>query len=274
MKHEVRAIPPAPRRTRLRPLFAHRWPVLAIGGLATVLGLLVAWAMFLQAGGLPQDQARLDAGPVARATGTIGPIEAPLLWNGQRWQRVSYEFAWNGGTYTGSAFEPAGRFAGQDRVDIELLPDAPHVNRAKGGRLLFDLPWTHARFWLGLLVVPGALLLLGWLAGVFQLRQVLLHGDVSTGQVERIAAVRWMLPEMLRVDYTFRDHRAVIRHGRHWVRVHGELGARLLAQLASGKLEPMPVLHDRRLPQWNRMVLPLDFLAEPLAPSSLPHDVG
>jgi hypothetical protein len=274
MKHEVRAIPPAPRRTRLRPLFAHRWPLLAIGGLATVLGLLVAWAMFLQAGGLPRDQARLDQGPVARATGIIGPIDSPVLWNGQRWQLVSYKFVMDGHTFAGSSFGPAGRFAVEDRVDIELLPAAPHVNRVVGGRLLFDAPWTHARFWLGLLAVPGALLLLGWLAGVFQLRQVLLHGDVSTGQVEQVSAVRWMLPEMLRVDYTFRDHRAVIRHGRHWVRVHGELGARLIAQVQSGKLEPMPVLHDRRLPQWNRMVLPLDFLTDPAAVAELPHDVG
>jgi hypothetical protein len=41
----------------------------------------------------------------------------------------------------------------------------------------------------------------------------------------------------------------------------------LLAQLASGQLEAMPVLHDRRLPQWNRMVLPQDFLPAP-APAS------
>jgi hypothetical protein len=268
MKHEVRAIPPAPRRIRLRPLFAHRWPLLAIGGLATVIGLLVAWAMFLQAGGLPSQQARLEAGPVSRVTGSISHVDRPLTWQGSRWQRVSYTFLWQGGTRHGSSFGPAGRFAVQDAIDVDVLPDEPFVSRLAGGRLLFDPPWTHARFWLGLLAVPGALLLLGWLAGVFQLRQVLLHGDVSIGQVERIQPIRLLLPEMLRVDYTFRDHRARIRHGRHWVRLHGELGARLLAQLGSGQLEAMPVLHDRRLPQWNRMVLPQDFLPPPAAAST------
>ena len=61
------------------------------------------------------------------------------------------------------------------------------------------------------MAVPGGLLLLGWLAGVFQLRHVLVHGDVTVGVVHRIVRVPLVLPEMLRVDYTFRDHRAVTR---------------------------------------------------------------
>ena len=31
MRHEVRTIPPAPRLVRMRPLCAHRWPLLAVG---------------------------------------------------------------------------------------------------------------------------------------------------------------------------------------------------------------------------------------------------
>ena len=120
--------------------------------------------------------------------------------------------------------------------------------------------WLQARFWIATMAVPGVLILLGWLAGFFQLRQVLVHGDVSVGRVTAIANVRFVLPEMLRVTYEFRDHRAVTRMNSHWVRVHGHLGERLVKQMHTGWLEPMPVLHDRRLPQWNRMLLPRDFL--------------
>ena len=116
-----------------------------------------------------------------------------------------------------------------------------------------------------MLAVPGALLLVGWLAGVFQLRQVLVHGDVSIGVVHRVRRLPFVLPEMVRVDYTFRDHHAKTRHNHHWVRVHGELGARLLQQHEAGRYEEMPVLHDRRLPQWNRMLLSQDFLPPPPA---------
>jgi hypothetical protein len=55
----------------------------------------------------------------------------------------------------------------------------------------------------------------------------------------------------------------VTRHGHHWVRAHGELGARLTDQAERAAFEEMPVLHDRRLPQWSRMLLPQDFLPQP-----------
>jgi len=73
--------------------------------------------------------------------------------------------------------------------------------------------------------------------------------------------VRWLLPEVVAVYYEFRDHHAVMRPGRHWVRAHSILGARLIHQVHTGWFEPMPVLHDRRFPQWSRMVLAGDFLS-------------
>ncbi|CAN0501312.1 unnamed protein product, partial [Discosporangium mesarthrocarpum] len=121
--------------------------------------------------------------------------------------------------------------------------------------------WLYARFWLASAVAPGALILLGWLAGLFQLRRVLMHGDVSAGRVLGVRPVRWILPEMLVVQYEFRDHRATIRRNRHWVRAHGALGSRLLHHPSPRVNDALPVLHDRRLPQWNRILLPQDFLA-------------
>ncbi len=269
MRYEVRTIPPAPRAIRWRPLFAHRWLVFVLGGGMVVTGGLLAWLMFLQSGGKMSMGPRLERGPVARVEGTLTKVDPPRAWNGATWQNVSYRFEHelDGQTVRGfgGCFVPAGAWRIGDEVAVDVLAGDPNVSRVAGGVLHLDLDWLRARFWITVLAVPGGLLLLGWLAGVFQLRHVLVHGDVSIGVVHRVVRVPWVLPEMLRVDYTFRDHRATTRHGHHWVRAHGELGARLLQQQAARAFEEMPVLHDRRLPQWNRILLPHDFLPQPPA---------
>lgn len=259
MMHEVRSIPPAPRRIRLRPLFAHRWPLLAIGALLSIAGALLAWLMFLQAGGKPGDQRRLENGPTKLVPGRVMAVDHA---DGRARQQVHYRFEWSDQTRQGSSSAPVGAFLADTDIEVEVLLEEPGINAAKGTLLFVDHAWLTPRFWLGLLAVPGGLVLLGWLAGSFQLRQVLVHGDTTVGRVTAIEVVRGVLPEMLRVRYEFRDHRATLRKGSHWVRVHGELGARLLRQLRSARFESMPVLHDRRLPQWNRLMLPQDFLPQ------------
>ncbi|HEX6812502.1 MAG TPA: hypothetical protein VF384_12830 [Planctomycetota bacterium] len=256
----MRSIPPAPRRVRLRSLVGHRWPLLAIGSTLLVLGMLIAWLMFLQSGGKLSQGPLLDEGPAADVVGKITFVSEPLVWDGK--QEVRYDFHWNGVRLSGISFVAGGSCAVGDEVTIEVSTTDPNVSRVKGGVLYPDRAWLQARFWIGTMVVPGVVILLGWLAGFFQLRQVLVHGDVSVGRVTAIANVRFVLPEMLRVTYEFRDHRAVTRVNSHWVRVHGPLGSRLVRQMHTGWLEPMPVLHDRRLPQWNRMLLPGDFLPQ------------
>lgn len=267
MMHEVRSIPPAPRRVRLRPLLAHHWPLLGLGIVLTVLGSLFAWLMFLQQGGKFSIAPRLDAGPTVRVSGNVRGIDAPFEAAGRSWQRVKYQFTWRpdpqGYTSTvhGESFvEPAERLLG-DPVEVEVLAANPNESRIVGGILHMDRAWLHPRFWLVGMATPGALALLGWLTALFQLRHVLVHGDVSVGRVTAISPVRLLIPEMLRVTYEFRDHHAMLRRHSHWVRLHGELGTRLVKQMHTGWLEPMPVLHDRRLPQWNRMLLPQDFLS-------------
>ncbi|MEO6597041.1 MAG: hypothetical protein ABIP94_20035 [Planctomycetota bacterium] len=267
MKHEVRSIPPAPRRVRLQPLLAHRWPLLASGGALLVLGCLAAWLMFLQAGGKPSDQQLLQSGPVERAIGKVGTMEPAIRRDGQLWQRVHYTFAWRDGTLTGACFVPAGTRLRDTEAPVEVLRGQPQINCIEGGVLYMDRLWLQPGFWLGIMVVPGCLVLLGWAASFFQLRQVLVHGDVSVGRVTAVSPVSLVLPEMLCVVYEFRDHRATARRNRHWVRLHGALGARLSRQLQSGRFEEMPVLHDRRLPQWNRMLLPADFLPQVSRPA-------
>ena len=272
MMHEVRSIPPAPRRVRLKSLVAHRWPLLAIGGALVVLGCLIAWGMFLQSGGKMSDSFRLDHDPKGVVdNGHIISVKRAGTWDGRQWDEVRYSFPYTIPSETGPgvstnlsgrSFVAAGTYAEGSRVQIEVLVDQPDVSRVLGGILAQHREWLWARFWIVTIAVPGVLLLLGSLAGLFQLRQVLVHGDVSVGRVTRVANVRFVLPEMLRVTYEFRDHHAVVRSNSHWVRLHGQLGTRLVRQMHTGWLEPMPVLHDRHRPQWNRMLLPQDFLPQ------------
>jgi hypothetical protein len=269
MRHEVRTIPPAPRAVRWRPLFAHRWLLFAGGGGMVVTGGLLAWLMFLQSGGKMSAGPAIERGPVERVVGALTRVDPPRTWNGGSWQAVTYRFVHEldgqHATGYGGCFVPAGDWHEHELVDVDVLTSDPNVSCIAGGVLHGEFEWLRARFWITVMAVPGGLLLLSWLAGVFQLRHVLVHGDVSIGLVHRVVRVPWVLPEMVRVDYTFRDHRAVTRHNHHWVRAHGALGARLLQQANANAFEEMPVLHDRRLPQWNRMLLPQDFLPQPPA---------
>ncbi len=278
MMHEVRSIPPAPRRIRLRPLLAHRWPLLALGGAMCVLGSLVAWLMFLQMGGKFSDTARLDRGPCEVVAGKVLAIGVPFQDGGRTWSCVHYEFHWLANHHdlhlTGDSFVPTNAPAVGSSIEVEVLPEECNVNRIRGGVLLMDRGYLHPQSWFATVVAPGALLLLGWLAGAFQLRHVLVHGDVSVGYVIAVEPVPLVLPQMLRVDYRFRDHRAIARQNRHWVRVHGDLGARLLRPDRELGVEPLPVLHDRRQPDQSRLLLPQDFLPATTYPNDALSENG
>lgn len=260
MQNEVRSIPPAPRRVRLRPLIAHRWPLLAIAVPMVVLGSLIAWAMFLQSGGKFSLGPQLDAGTRVLAKGRVTEVHESVEFDGRPWNDVRYRFDYRDSNLYGGCFLEAGTVEVGDEVMIEVLESDPNVNRIEGGVLHIDRRWLHAQFWIVMLVTPGGLILLGWLAGMLQLRQVLAHGDVSVGKVLEVEPVPFVLPETLRVTYEFRDHRARLRKNRHWVRARGALGTRLQSWTKAARREALPVLHDRRLPHWNRMLLPEDFL--------------
>jgi len=262
MPHEVRSIPPAPRRVRLRPLLAHRWPLLAAGLPMVLMGSLIAWAMFLQSGGKFSLGPLLDAGPTQLANGAVTRVHDSVAFDGCDWNDVRYEFTYEGSTVYGGAFVEAGRYSVGDEVQVEVLERDPNINRAVGGTLHIDRRWLYAQFWIVILVAPGALILMGWLTGVARLRQVLVHGDVSVGKVLDVAPVPYLLPETLRVTYEFRDHRAQLRRNRHWVRARGALGARLRGWRPDGEAASLPVLHDRRVPHGNRLLLAADFLEQ------------
>lgn len=261
MMHEVRNIPAAPRRVRLGTVLAHRWPMALLGTFLVGVGGLLSWMLFLAAGAKPSDEHRLNEGPNAEAGGIVTRVqEEPVHVDGKLWQWVFYDFDYGDRQIGGASMAPNGIYAVGMTVTVELLPDEPNRNRIVGTILHVDRIWLAPGSWFALTVVPGALLILGWLAGVFHLRHVLVYGDVSSAQIVTCKPVRWLLPEMVAVTFQFRDHHAVVRSGRHWVRVHSTLGARLIRQIHTGWLEPMPVLHDRRFPQWSRMLLAADFM--------------
>ena len=87
----MRNIPPAPRRLRLRPLLAHRWPLWALGAIPTAVGVMVAWAMFLQSGGKFSLGPTLDRGPVETATAVVRQVNPPVDIDGRRREEVVYE---------------------------------------------------------------------------------------------------------------------------------------------------------------------------------------
>ena len=280
MQYEVRSIPPAPRRARWRPLLAHRWPLLVIGGVLVVLGSLIAWAMFLQSSGTLSWGQRLDAGQTKTVDGVVVEVRDTVRFEQQDWDDVHYLASWTVASTAdaapapanrtahevqlyGCSFVPSGRYHEGNVVPIEVLIEEPNVHRIQGGVLRADRRWLHAQFWMITLVIPGGLILLAWLTALLQLRQVLVHGDVSVGRVLVVQRVRYVLPEMLSVSYEFRDHRAGTRKNRHWVRARGALGQRLRNWSVHNPTEALPVLHDRRFPQWNRLLLPQDFLRPP-----------
>lgn len=260
--HEVRSIPAAPRRVRAGPILAHRWPMALIGGVMVAFGGLLSWMLFLAAGAKPSDQHWLDEGDTAEAPGVVTRVDESRIRapDGSWWQWVHYDFTYDGNQMSSASMAPADTCSAGMTVRVEVIPQAPRINRIVGSKLHFDRAWLEPESWIAAVVVPGALLLLGWLAGAFHLRHVLIYGDVSTGKVRRARPVPWLLPEVIEVTFEFRDHRAVLRRGRHWVRARSALGAQVQHQMHTGWFEPLPVLHDRRFPQWNRLVLARDFL--------------
>lgn len=267
---ELQGIPPAPRRVRLGALLACRWPLLATGALLVVYGCLWSLMLWFAAGGKPSEQTALDLGPVATTTGRIEAVDAPVEVGDRRLFRLTYRFSWGGTDWPAfKSFGTTPTFAVGDTVPIELLPGNPAVNRVVGTLLHVDLPILRPQAWLLVTVVPGGLMLLGWLASVFHLRRVIAYGDVGVATVTRIAPVRLVLPAVLRVDYEFKDHRAGLCRGRHWVRAHGALGVRLLRALQGCRIERVPVLHDRRHPEWSRLAQAEDFALAAATPDEV-----
>lgn len=268
---EVRKIPAAPRRVRGGPILAHRWPMAALGIFLSGFGGLLSWMLLLASGGKPSQQARLDAGPNEQIPAIVTKVVANTI-NGPppgRWQYVHYAFEFGEVRREGSSMAPFGKHHIGERVVIDIAPEAPGIHCILGGKCHFDRVLLRPETWLGIMVMPGLFLMFGYVTGTFRLRQVLVHGDVSTGKLLTTRPIRGVIPDSLLITFEFRDHRAVLRRGRHWVRARSSLGQLARRQVETGWFEPLPVLHDRKMSQWNRMVLAEDFLPTPVTETEL-----
>ena len=254
MFQEIRKIPPAPREVRWRAVLWHRWPVALLGFVFAVYGGVFTLMLYFAAGGKPSDGARLDReATIANAQVTdVRVVDAgdPGV------DLVSYRFEDAVGVLrNGQSYAERYLYEMHNRVEVEYLTDEAGINRIVGSRGLNLLPpWVEPSLFLGLLVLPGLLALGLWFQGVFDLKRMMSTGDVAVAEILEIRKQRLVLPSMLAVCYRFRDHRAIPRVGRHWVRARSALGE----ELSAGPTH-MPVLHHRRWPQFSRLALVCDF---------------
>ncbi len=253
MLQEIRKIPPAPREVRWRAVLWHRWPIALLGFVFAVYGGVFTLMLYFAAGGKPSDEARLDRGAstaVAEVTDVrVVDADDPGV------DEVFYRFEDAVGVFrTGHSYAERRLFEVSNQVTVEYLAAEPVKNRIVGTRLNLLPPWVQPSLFLGLLVLPGVLALGLWFQGVFDLKRMMSSGDVGVAEILEIRRQRLVLPSMLAVCYRFRDHRAIPRVGRHWVRARSELGEELATEPTH-----MPVLHHRRWPQFSRLALVCDF---------------
>ncbi len=269
---EVQLIPPAPRRVRWRKVLGYRWPLAAATFALSVYGGVITWLFFLANSFLFVEADRLE-------NSTRVPVDAVVraVTDGDRGdakvQRIDYEFYSEGHVFTGSCRVVDGAFREGMSVPIEYAAGNPNLSRVRDARIEVRARRFDPSNSFALLVVPGLLLGIAWLAGVMRLRSVLMHGDVGVATIVDVRRVRFCLPESLSVKFCFKDRRAVERTSRHWVRLHSPLGERLLAMQAEARVDKLPVLHDRRVPQHCRLVLPADFGGDlaPVDANALPR---
>ena len=259
MSHEVQQIPPTPRRVLWRAALAHRWPLAFVGFMLFVYGGLWTLMLFFHSQGKHKDDTDLDVA-ASLCSGTVfrtEQIEGRI--GGKRVERVHYTFTVPSsgtlpalGPQVSDCLAEVGRYAQDATVEVEYLPDRPQTNRIAGERIDLLGDWVSPSVRIS--VLPGFLILLLYFTGALRFRHVLRHGDVAVAHVTGVRHVRFVLPEMLSVDYEFRDHRARWRSAWHWVREHSELGGRL----REGAHE-LPVVHHRMRPWQSRLVEPGQF---------------
>ncbi len=269
--NEVQRIPPAPRRVSWRKVLGYRWPLAVATFVLLIYGGVMTWMFFLNNSSTVEDAARLASGTRVPVDGVVLVAQPPATGDlPVEHQRIEYSFHADGHQWEGHGETRHSALHERSAIAVEYLAGVPSLSRIVGAEVITRAPWFDPRDAFTLLVLPGLVVGLGYLAGVFHLRRVLAHGDVGLAQVELVRRVRFCLPESFAVRFTFRDHHARSRRGYHWVRAHSALGQRLLTMLRHGTHEKVPVLHDRRFPQHSRLVLPDDFSpdARPIDPAA------
>jgi hypothetical protein len=202
-------------------------------------------------GGKPADDLLLDQKSVV-VRGVVTKVEggtdgAPI--------RPSYRFeTLNGLVLNCRAFLEDPNLAVDDEIEIEYAPHVPNINRPVGGKIAMVLRLHMFFVWFFL---AGALSFTIWLAAIWRLRRRMVFGDIAVGSVLESRAIPYIMPTMLRVAYSYRDHTATERTASHWVRARSALGIRIQEHPRK-----IAVLHERRGRGISRLVMADDFVVE------------
>ncbi len=243
---------------RWRKVLGYRWPLAAAMFLLAVYGGVITWLFFLANSFLFVEADQLEHSQKVRVEAVVRAV-ADDSRGGEPVQRVDYEFYSEGHVFTGTCRIVGGAWREGMAVPVEYAGGNPNLSRVRDAHVEVRAKRFEASNTFALFVVPGLLLGVAWLAGVLRLRSVLMHGDVGVAMVLEVRRVPYCLPECLSVRFSFRDHSAKDRTSRHWARLHSPLGLRLLRMLEQDRMDKVPVLHDRNVPQHCRLVLPEDF---------------
>jgi hypothetical protein len=245
--------PPPPRFVRWRSCLVHRWLLGLLGGLALLDGVILAVVLGVVAGGvLPFDDLRLDEA-TGRADGIVTSVEttSPDLGR-ETLHRVHFRFRRpGGGDQAGTCYASGSAPDPGALVTIEFLADDPATCRIQGttraglGRL--------GSLLIGLVALPGFVLLAVWWRGVLRLRALLRSGRATLATVSSPGAGAGSAG---RVELEFTDGRGAPHRVGQWVRAASPLGR----ALAAGAREVV-VVHDEVEPARARAVTPQDFLA-------------
>ena len=259
MTREIHEIPPTPRPVRWRAVLWHWWPVALGGFVFGVYGGLWTLMLFLAWGGKPSDDLLIDANPVV-VPGKVTMVERDKRGshrNGFEQVRVSYDYETHRKNKRfGRSFLPRSDIQVGAEIQVEYAENQPHVSRALGGRIALVPPLQFIFLWA--LLTPGVLLISIWLLAVTRLRRLMVHGDVGVAEIRTIETLRYVLPTMFRVSYTFRDHRAQMRTASHWVRARSALGERLATHP-----KHLAVIYARRgNGMTTRLVMAEDFVGQ------------
>jgi hypothetical protein len=243
--------PPPPRFVRWRSCLAHRWLLGLIGGLALLDGVILAVVLGVVAGGvLPFDDLRLDQA-AGRADGIVTRVEttSPDLGR-ETLHRVHFRFRRpGGGDQAGTCYASGNAPDPGALVTVEFLADDPATCRIEGttraglGRL--------GSLLIGLVALPGLVLLALWWRGVLRLRALLRSGRATLARVASPVS-----GAAGRVELEFSDGRGAPHRVGHLVRPSSPLGRALAAGASQ-----VVIVHDELEPARARAVVPQDFLA-------------
>ncbi|MDP6929432.1 MAG: hypothetical protein QF412_07000 [Planctomycetota bacterium] len=249
MTHSPATIPSPPRPVRWRTVLGKRWVVGLVGAIALFTGgiLLITFSTI---NGMPFADEALDQNS---ETGEARVIQiAPI--EGSDTIRITYRFRTSDQReWDGQSLATSLRFHEGLAYAVEYLPDDPAINRLAGTRR--SSLSISGDLLLGLLLLPGLVLLGIWFRGALRLKLLLTEGSLAKADVTSAKLLHHVNPNQVSLRYRFTDRHGTQTEGGHWLLAFSALGKRLQAGQST-----VTVIHDDARPDYNRAVGPEHFV--------------